>query len=302
MKKKKSTGIRMSAASTLQIYLMTLIPFVFFAAFVIYPLIWVLRYAFYDYDGITAKFIGLGNFKYLITDKTWWNAVYNTIYMTAGSLIIHPLALVLAVLLNNKARGTTLAKTVMYIPGLISTAIIGVIFTIMLTPGQGIIEAILNKLHIINGTFYILETPARARWTIILVGLWGGLGMQVTVYIAGLQKISGDLYEAAAIDGAARVKSFLYITIPQMTNVIKTQLIIGIAGGMKAFDLINVLTRGNPNRSTETMAKYIYNYFFEVDGYVAQKGYAAACSVVSSIIITAIMLIYHKATKNMSDD
>ncbi len=300
MKKKKN--LRMSASSTLQVYLMTIIPFIFFATFVIYPLLWVLRYAFYDYDGITAKFIGLENFKYLITDKTWWNAVYNTIYMTIGSLIIHPIALVLAVMLNNKARGSSLAKTIMYVPGLISTAIVGVIFTIMLTPGRGIVEALLNKLNIIDGTFYILETPTRARWTIILVGLWGGLGMQVTVYIAGLQKISGDLYEAAAIDGASRVKTFLKITIPQMTNIIKTQLLMGIAGGMKAFDLINVLTRGNPNRTTETMAKYIYNYFFEVDGYVAQKGYAAACSVVSSIIITAIMLIYHRATKNMSED
>ena len=299
---KKRNSLRLSKVGTLQIYLMTIIPFLFFATFVIYPLIWVLRYAFYDYDGITAKFIGFENFEYLITDKIWWKAVYNTIYMTIGSLIVHPIALILAVALNKKTAGSSLCKTITYVPALISTAIVGVIFSIMLSPGNGIVNELLKKFHLIEGSFYIMESENTARWTIILVGLWQGLGVTMTVYLSGLQKISSDLYEAATIDGASRVQSFRFITIPQMRNIIKTQLLLGIVNGMKLFDLVNVLTNGQPNHGTETMAKYIYNYFFEVDGYVAQQGYAAACSVVSSIIITVIMLVYFRASKNVTED
>ena len=299
---KKKNSLRLSKKGTLQIYLMTIIPFIFFVTFVIYPLIWVLRYAFYDYDGIRAEFIGLENFKYLMTDKIWWKAVYNTIYMTIGSLIVHPIALILAVLLNKKTAASSLCKTITYVPALISTAIVGVIFSIMLAPGNGIINEILKKFHLIDGSFYIMQSENMARWTVILIGIWQGIGVTMTVYLSGLQKISSDLYEAATIDGASRKKSFLYITIPQMRNIIKTQILLGIVAGMKMFDLVNVLTNGQPNHGTETMAKYIYNYFFEVDGYVAQQGYAAACSVVSSIIITAIMLIYFRASKNISED
>ena len=300
MKRKSCLGL--SRSGTIQIYLMTIIPFIFFATFVIYPLIWVLRYAFYDYDGITAKFIGLENFRYLMTDKTWWKSVYNTIYMTIGSLLVHPIALILAVLLNNKTAGSSISKTILYIPALISTAIVGVIFSIMLAPQNGIVNELLMKFNLIDEAFYIMRSENTARWTLIIIGIWQGLGVTMTVYLSGLQKISSDLYEAAAIDGASKKKSFLYITVPQMRNIIKTQLLLGIVGGMKAFDLVNVLTGGQPNHGTETMAKYIYNYFFEVDGYVPQRGYAAACSVVSSIIITAIMLVYYRVSKNVSED
>lgn len=300
MKVKSNLGL--SKSGTIQIYLMTIIPFIFFATFVIYPLIWVLRYAFYDYDGVTAKFIGMDNFKYLITDKTWWKVVYNTIYMTLGSLLVHPIALVLAVLLNKKSAGTSLCKTIVYVPALISTAIVGVIFSIMLAPDNGVINAILTKFNLIDEAFYIMRSENTARWTLIIIGIWQGLGVTMTVYLSGLQKISYDLYEASAIDGASKVKAFWYITIPQMRNIIKTQILLGIVTGMKTFDLVNVLTNGQPNHGTETIAKYIYNYFFEVDGYVPQRGYAAACSVVSSIIITAIMLIYYRVSKNVSED
>lgn len=299
---KKKNKIGLTVGGKIEVYAMTLIPFAFFLAFVIYPLLWVLRYAFYDYDGLTARFIGLENFRYLITDMTWWKAVYNTIYMMFFSLLVHPLALIFAVLLNRRSTGSAFCKTLLYLPGLISTAIVGVIFSIMLAPNNGIVNEILMKFHLINSPFYIMDSVTKARWAIIIIGIWGGLGMTITIYLSGLQKISNDLYEAAEIDGASKVKSFFCITIPQMTNIIKTQLLLGIAGGMKAFDLINVLTKGQPNHGTETMAKYIYNYFFEVDGYAPQKGYAAACSVVSSIIITLIMLIYYKSSKNISED
>ena len=299
-KMKRKSCLKLSTSGTIQIYLMTIIPFIFFATFVIYPTLWVLRYAFYDYDGITAKFIGMENFSYLITDKTWWKAVYNTIYLTLGGLIVHPIALVLAVLLNNKTKSSSLAQTILYIPSLICTAIIGVIFSVMLAPDNGVISAILNEFGIKD--FYMMQSGTSARWTLIIIGLWAGLGVTMTVYLSGLQKIPSELYESAAIDGASKVKSFIFITVPQMTNIIKTQLLLALAGGMKAFDLVNVLTRGGPNHETETMAKYIYNYFFEVDGYMPQRGYAAACSVFSSLIIMAIMIIYHQASKNASED
>ena len=287
----------------IQIYLMIGIPFLLFAVFVIYPLLWVLRYAFYDYDGVKAVYTGLQNFHILMKDAIWWKAVGNTILMTLGSIILGmPPALILAILLNSKFKGKIASKIILYVPCLISTSIVGVIFQIMLSPTDGIINQILLSAHIIKEPIYILANEGIAMFTIILVGIWQWTGYNMTLFLAGLQKIPKEIYEAAIIDGANERQKIVYITVPQLGNMLKVILMLSLINGLKQFDLVSVLTNGHPNHGTTTIVTYIYNYFFEVEGYRAQQGYAAAASVVATIIITVVTLIYFVISKRIQED
>lgn len=295
--------IERSLTDKLQIYAMVYIPFLLFVTFVVYPLLWILRYAFYDYSPVESTFIGLENFKILLQDKTWWKAVYNTFYLTIGGMVVGmPLSLVLAVLLNTKFKGNTAAKVILYTPCLISSAIVGIIFSIMLEPNDGIINELLLAFGLIDEPFYILDNPTIAKWTLIIVGVWQSAGYNMTLFLSGLQKIPNELYEAASVSGANALQKFWYITIPQLGSMLKLILMLSLVNGLKTFDLVSVLTGGKPDHGTTTIVTYIYNYFFETEGYLAQQGYAAAASVVASIIILVVTLIYFYLSRNLKED
>ena len=302
-RRRSGNRIAHSFFDRLQVYAMVYIPFSLFVLFVIIPLLWVLRYAFYDYSPVKSTFIGLKNFAVLLQDKTWWKAVYNTFYLTIWGMVAGmPLALVLAILLNNRFRGHTLVKVIVYMPCLISTAIVGIIFRIMLAPNNGIINGLLLAAGIIKQPFYILDNATIARWTLILVSMWQWTGYNMTLFLSGLQKIPNELYEAASVSGANQLQKFWYITIPQLGNMLKLILMLSLVNGLKTFDLVSVLTNGQPNHGTTTIVTYIYNYFFEAEGYLAQQGYAAAASVVASIIILVVTLIYFYLSRNLKED
>lgn len=299
--KKKISGSR--AKELLSIYLMVGIPYLLFCIFVIFPLLWILRYAFYDYDGVRATFTGFRNFKVLIQDNVWWKAVVNTLVLSgSGILIGMPISLVFAVILNSKIRGRVFFRAAFYFPCLISTAIVGIVFRIMLAPEDGIINAILMSSGLVNENFYVLKNGFNAMATLAVIGAWQWMGYHMTLILAGLQKIPAELYEAATIDGANEKHKLLYITIPQLGQVLQIIIMLSILGGLKTFDLVNVLTKGHPNHGTETMVTYIFNYFFEQEGYSAQQGYAAAASVVASIIIGAVTLIYIRLSKRLEEN
>ena len=300
-KKRKITASRVRELG--EIYLMTGIPYLFFAVFVIYPISWILKYSFYDYDGLRATFTGMENFVRLFNDAIWWKAVGNTFILTAVGLVIGTsFPLLLAVLLNMKLVGRGIMRSVFYLPCLISTAIVGVIFKIMLSPGDGIINAMLLALNPAGKPLYILGNSAIALTAIVLIGLWQGSGYTMTLFLAALQKIPPELYEAAKIDGAGEMKKFFYITIPQLSSMIKMMIMLGIIGNLKTFDLVSVLTNGHPNHGTETIATYTFNYFFERDGYSAQQGYASAVGVAASVIILIFTLIYLYMSRDVGED
>lgn len=299
--KKMSGNVR--AKELITIYLMVGIPFILFCIFVIYPLFWILRYAFYDYNGVKATFIGLKNFERLLQDTVWWKAVANTLIMAVSGVVIGMAAsLIFAVILNSKIRGRVFFRAAFYFPCLISSAIVGIVFRIMLSPDDGIINAVLMHLGLLHKPLYILETSFKAMSTLVIIGAWQWMGYNMTLIIAGLQKIPAELYEAATMDGANERQKLFYITIPQLGQVLQIIIMLGILGGLKNFDLVNVLTRGHPNHGTETMVTYIFNYFFEQEGYTAQQGYAAATSVVASLIIFLVTIVYFKLSKRMEDN
>lgn len=284
------------------IYLMVGVPYLFFATFVLFPLLWILRYAFYDFDGIKGTFIGLQNFKVLLADEVWWKSVRNTLVMTFGGIALGmPLSLLFAVILNSKLKGRVFFRSAFYFPCLISAAIVGVVFRIMLAPDNGIINELLLAAGFLHKPFYVLGSAAAAMTTLILVEVWQGMGYNMILILAGLQKIPNELYEAATIDGAGERQKLLYITIPQLGQMLQIIIMLSLLNGFKAFDLVNVLTNGQPNHGTDTMVTYIFNYFFEMEGYRAQQGYAASASVLTFLIISAVTLVYFQISKRLNE-
>ncbi|WP_284639350.1 carbohydrate ABC transporter permease [Paenibacillus silviterrae] len=300
---KRSTITLFRLKDLITIYLMVGIPYLLFAVFVLFPLLWILRYAFYDYDGIRALYVGLDNFKVLLKDEVWWKAVSNTLIMTFGSLVIGiPLSLVFAVILNSSIKGRVFYRSALYFPCLISAAIVGVVFRIMLAPDNGIINELLLSIGFIDKPVYVVSTAVTAMMTLILVEVWQVMGYNMTLILAGLQKIPGELYEAATIDGANEWQKLYYITIPQLGQMLQMIIMLSLLNGLKMFDLVNVLTNGHPNHGTETMVTYIFNYFFEMEGYRAQQGYAASASVVAFLIISLVAFVYFKMSKRLSEN
>jgi len=301
--RKTMTFRRARTRELVSIYAMVGVPYLLFATFVLFPLLWILRYSFYDYDGVRATFVGLENFRVLIADKVWWKSVVNTLILTFGSLAIGmPLSLLFAVILNGKLKGRVAFRAILYFPVLISLAVVGTIFRIMLAPDNGIINELLIATGLIDKPIYVLATAGTALLTLILVEVWHGMGYNMTLMLAGLQRIPAELYEAAIIDGANERQKMFYVTIPQLGPMLQIIIMLHVLNGLKIFDLVNVLTRGQPFHGSETMVTYIFNYFFEMEGYRAQQGYAASASVVAFLIISIVALTYFKLSRRLSNN
>ncbi|QTH45373.1 sugar ABC transporter permease [Cohnella sp. LGH] len=301
--RKTMTFRRARTRELVSIYAMVGVPYLLFATFVLFPLLWILRYSFYDYDGVRATFVGLENFRVLIADKVWWKSVVNTLILTFGSLAIGmPLSLLFAVILNGKLKGRVAFRAILYFPVLISLAVVGIIFRIMLAPDNGIINELLIAAGLIDKPIYVLATAGAALLTLILVEVWHGMGYNMTLMLAGLQRIPAELYEAAIIDGANERQKMFYVTIPQLGPMLQIIIMLHVLNGLKIFDLVNVLTRGQPFHGSETIVTYIFNYFFEMEGYRAQQGYAASASVVAFLIISIVALTYFKLSRRLSNN
>ncbi|MEG1880250.1 MAG: sugar ABC transporter permease, partial [Oscillospiraceae bacterium] len=192
-------------------YLMLAPNFILFCVFVLYPLLWSLRFMFYDYDGITtAVFSGLDNFTRAFTrDPIWWRAVLNTIVFTGGKLIIEiPLAIVLAVILNGKIRGKNFLRAAFFLPNVTSAAVMGMVFMFMFSPYNGYINGVLTNMGLITENVNWLAEPALAMLSCILVSVWQNFGQNMLLALAGLQNVPAELYESASVDGANKFQCF----------------------------------------------------------------------------------------------
>jgi raffinose/stachyose/melibiose transport system permease protein len=243
----------------------------------IYPLIWVLRYMFYDYAGYGDElFVGLDNFRRLGRDKQFWDSVVN------------PLSLVLAVILNGKLRGRNLLRAIYFMPTVISTAVISVVFYIIFNSYNGMVNQLLMKYHLITQPIEWLG-PKYAMITVIIVAVWGAVGNYMLLFLAGLQSIPQDLYESASIDGANATQRFAYITIPML--------------GLKGYESIMVMTEGGPIGKTEVMYLYLYKLLFPVSTgspVDQQIGYGSAVGFVTALIVGAITALYYYLSKKMN--
>ncbi|WP_042195696.1 carbohydrate ABC transporter permease [Paenibacillus camerounensis] len=270
----------------------------------IYPLIWMLRYMFYDYAGYgEALFVGLDNFSRLLRDELFWESVGNTFIFAGGKLLLTlPLSLLLAVILNGRLRGGNLLRGIYFMPTVISTAVISVVFYNIFNSYNGMVNTLLMKLHLVSQPVDWLG-PKHAMLTVILVAVWGAVGNYMLLFLAGLQSIPQDLYESAAIDGANAGRRFWNITLPMLAPVAQMVVMLAIIASLKGYESIMVITEGGPIGKTEVMYLYLYKLLFPVSTgspVVQQLGYGSAVGFASAIIVGGITGLYFFLSRKMS--
>lgn len=242
-------------------------PFVILVAtFTIYPIIASLGYTLYQWNGVGSPtaYVGLANFRDVLHDSIFWRSFGHTFLYTAVLVPVQLfLALVLALVLNNRGlRFRTFYRSVYFVPAVISPAIIAVVFQLLFSNFGLNIDNLLIKLHLINTPIDWLGDAHVVLWLIIAIGIWNTLGYNLIYFLAGLQTIPDDLYEAAKIDGAGAWAQFWHVTVPGLREVGMIILFLAILGSLQVFDLVQVLTGGGPFYASSVVNTYIYQQAF----------------------------------------
>jgi len=271
----------------------------------IYPLAWVLRYMFYEYAGYGEElFVGLDNFERLWRDEDFWASVRNTFVFAGGKLLLTiPISLLLAVILNGKLRGKHMLRAVFFMPTVISTAVIAVVFYIIFNSYNGMINQLLLKNGAIGEPIAWLG-PKFAMLTVIIVAAWGAIGNYMLLFLAGLQSIPQDLYESASIDGAGPGRRFWSITVPMLGPVMQIIIMLAIIASLKGYESIMVMTEGGPIGKTEVMYLYLYKLLFPMAGSGTsvdqQFGYGSAVGFATALIVGVITAAYYYMSRKMN--
>ncbi|WP_315372501.1 sugar ABC transporter permease [Paenibacillus xylanexedens] len=273
--------------------------------FGIYPLLWALRYMFYDYQGIgTPVFIGLDNFGRILRDGQFWDSVGNTGVYALGKLVVTiPLSLTLAIILNRKWRGRSLFRAIYYLPTIFSASVMAIVFFIIFNSYNGILNQLLLKYHVISESISWLGAE-HAMLTTIIIAIWGAVGNYMLLFIAGLQSIPEELYEAASLDGASEFQKLRNVTIPLLGPVLRMIIMLAITTALKGYESIMVLTEGGPYGKTEVMYLYLFKLLFPVSAdtqSLQQLGYGSAVGFTTALIVGAVTLIYFRISKKLND-
>ena len=278
-------------------YLFIIPAVVLLAAFLLYPALQTVRYAFTDYNIMRPdriKFCGFNNFIELFQDKDFWIAVKNTLHFT---ILVVPfqtvLALALALLISSRRKGVSIFRAAYFSPQVTSMVVVAILWTVLYNsnPNSGMLNALLVNLGMEPCGF--LNDPKSAMNSIVFMSAWQGAGYQMMIFLAGLQGIPKDQYEAASIDGAGKIKSFLYVTLPGLKNVISYVIMITVIQAMKLFTQPYVMTKGGPQNATRTLVYYVYEQGFQKRNF----GYACAVEAVFFVIVISLSVGMKKIIK-----
>ncbi|MER7247371.1 sugar ABC transporter permease [Kribbella sp. NPDC000426] len=267
-------------------------------AFVVYPIIASLGYTFYKWDGIgdPSDFVGVANFRQIVHDSIFWRSLGHTFVYAAFVVPVQlVLALALALVLNNKRlRFASFYRTLFFLPVVTSAAVIGVVIQLLVSNFGDSINTLLLNLHLIHQHIDWLGDPHFAMAIIILVGIWHTFGYNLVYFLAGLQTIPDELYEAARLDGAGRIAMFRYITIPMLRAVGVVIVILAVIGTFQIFDLVQVLTSGGPFFATEVVNTYIYHLAFggsNANAVQPDIGLASAASFIYGLLLIGFSVV-----------
>jgi trehalose/maltose transport system permease protein len=273
-----------------------IVPAVFVVFMVIgYPLIQVLVYSVLKYklDGVTpASFVGFGNYLFILTDPDFWLAVQNTLIFSVCSVTLEcVLGLAVALVANSKFKGRSILRVAILIPWAIPTVVSSKIWAWMFNDIYGVVNVLLINLHLIPQKIAFLATPLTALPVIIAVDVWKTTPFMALLLLAGLGLIPGDLYEAAAIDGATKVRQFFSLTLPLVMPTLLVALIFRTLDALRVFDIFYVMVGGQGNMAT--MA--IYNQQWLVS--FLDAGVGSAASVIILVVIMAFVILYTRFSK-----
>ena len=281
-----------------------IIPLIIFTFFVVLPVFKAAVYSLFRWNGMgpltgpnagrKTQFVGLENFKEILTDPIFWKSFGHNVKIIVLSLLIElPIALALALIISTKSKTNIALRTVFFIPYVVSEVIAGVVWTFIYSPQYGISTTILASLFPPGTDFAFLGRPETVFNAIFVVVIWKYFGLYMILYIAGLQGISDDIREAAAIDGASPLQLNLFIIIPLLLPTIVVTLFFCIVGSLQTFDIIWAMGKGDPVNSAETMVTYLYKFGFRR----SQMGYGSAIAIVIFVICVTFNAVYQRLIK-----
>ncbi|MBW8351365.1 sugar ABC transporter permease [Bacillus sp. IITD106] len=268
--------------------LIALIPsLLIYTTFVILPIFWSAYYGFFEWRGMgSAKYLGLANYIEVVQDPIFWKALKNNFIIIAASVFGQvPIALVLALILYKNSFVHRFVRSAVFMPMVLSTVVVGLIWGYMYHPQFGVVNFVLEKIGLESWTRAWLSDPKVNMYAVSVPIIWNFIGPYLIIFIASLQNIPSEINDAAKLDGAVAHKKLFYVTLPMIWNTIKVVIVLCISGSLKAFDQVFVMTGGGPAQTTELLATYMYNNTFNVYRY----GYGSAISTM--IIIISLLLI-----------
>ena len=270
-------------------WLFIIIPTFLIILFYFYPMVEAFKLSLSSGKGNNLSFVGLENYKRLLRDPVFINALKNTLlFLIIQVPIMVVLAMFFSVLLNNKAlKLKGLFRTIVFLPSVTSLVAYSIVFKYLFS-NDGIINKILMNLHILNEPILFLSDTFWAKVVIIIAITWRWTGYNMIFFLSALQNIDPEIYEAADVDGAGSVRKFFSITAPLLKPVILFTTITSTIGTLQLFDEPMNITQGGPGDATTTISQYIYNLSFK---YTPDFGYAAAVSyaIVALVIILSII-------------
>lgn len=254
-----------------------------FGVFFLYPLVRSIGLSLTDWNGISrARFVGLENFIAFFSDTRALNDVKNTVLFALGSApLLNIFGLIYALILDRSFVGKGIIRAVIYLPAVISPLIMGYIWYLLIQPERGLLFQSLQQIGLsVAGNW--LDRSGTALAVIVLVNVWQFVGMTMVIFLAGLQTIPQEIYEAGEVEGAGYFATLWYVTLPLLAPAIRINVITNIIGSLSVFDIIVSLTGGGPGYSTESLSIYILRMV-----YGSQTGYSTAVALILFVIILA---------------
>lgn len=297
LKIRRATGASRRLQDNLTIALFLLPALVLFLVFVIYPIFQSIYYSFFSWKGFgpAVDFVGLGNFKKILSDKVFLIALRNGLFIIVFSLFIQlPLSLALAVLVGRDLPGRVFFRIIFFMPYVLSEVITALMWLFLYNPDpeRGFLNAVLILFPGMKPQPWLGDTHI-VMAAVFVVLTWKYFGFHMLLYLTGLQNIPTEIEEAGRIDGANSFQNFFYITLPLLSSTIRTSVYLSVLGSVQQFILVWIMTKGGPVNASETLATYMYRF-----GFVRfQLGYGSAVAIYMFLICLIFSLIYLRLTR-----
>jgi ABC-type sugar transport system permease subunit len=267
--------------------LLFLLPFlVLYIGFTLWPLLATIAYSLFDWDGIHPlnQFVGLGNYAQIVTDPLFWISFRNTLLFAAGNTVIKlPLTLLAAVLLTRRWLWfKRLFRTVLFLPIVVPVAVSGLVFTYLLNPSNGALSTFLVGVGLTKQPLDLLGHDSTALWAVVLISVWQVFGQYMLYWMAALQNVPEELYEAAELDGAREWQKLVHITLPVIRPVAVIIALLAVVNALHVFGVVVTLTAGGPGRATYVVSYFIYSEAFRETPF--RYGYASAAALIFAVL------------------
>lgn len=284
-------------------YLFLIPGMLIFGAFILYPIFASQYFSLLDWSGFDANqtFVGLANYAELLADKYFWDAFGRSFLFTMGTVPLQMLvSLIFAIILNNKLiKLSTLFRTLIFLPVVTPVAVIGIVMAIMLSPFNGPINMAILDVGLVARPLDFLGDPKLVLWTLAGIYVWKWVGVTMVYWLAALQTIPAELYEASKLDGVKNWQVTVFVVLPMIMPFAIVIALISAIGALNVFPLVQSMTQGGPFFASEVIEVYIFRNAFATAGAVPRLGYASAAGVFFGVSIMGLTILQILAVRHL---